>query len=150
MAVDGRQDPACQRSGFFLGTSLLDRVEPGMRCYRDEIFGPVLSVVRADTYDRALRIINENPYGNGVAIFTRDGAPPGNSNSTGCGDGGGERGDPVPVAYYASGDGKRPSSATCTSTVPKECSSTRAPKLLPAAGQIRAPVPVDLGFPQSR
>src|SRR6185503_16180317 len=46
VAVDGRQDPASQRDGFFLGTSLLDNVEPGMRCYHDEIFGPVLSVVR--------------------------------------------------------------------------------------------------------
>jgi malonate-semialdehyde dehydrogenase (acetylating)/methylmalonate-semialdehyde dehydrogenase len=56
-----------------LGLSLLDRVEPGMRCYEDEIFGPVLSIVRAASYDEALRIINENPYGNGTAIFTRDG-----------------------------------------------------------------------------
>src|SRR4029453_5861704 len=59
--------------GFFLGVSLLDHVTPEMDAYRDEIFGPVLSVVRAETYDDAVRMVNENPYGNGVAIFTRDG-----------------------------------------------------------------------------
>ena len=59
--------------GHFLGVSLLDNVKPGMRCYTDEIFGPVLSVMRAATYDEALRVINDNPYGNGTAIFTRDG-----------------------------------------------------------------------------
>ena len=59
--------------GFFLGVSLLDNVTPEMDAYKDEIFGPVLSVVRAETYDEAVRLVNENPYGNGVAIFTRDG-----------------------------------------------------------------------------
>ncbi len=73
VAVDGRTDKACQRSGFFLGATLLDHVKPGMRCYDDEIFGPVLSVVRVEKFDQALRIINDNPYGNGTAIFTRDG-----------------------------------------------------------------------------
>ena len=66
-------DAAAKRAGFFLGTSLIDHVKPGMSCYEDEIFGPVLSVVRVETYDEALRLINENPYGNGTAIFTRDG-----------------------------------------------------------------------------
>jgi malonate-semialdehyde dehydrogenase (acetylating)/methylmalonate-semialdehyde dehydrogenase len=72
VVVDGRRHdlPA---GGFYLGPSLLDRVEPGMDVYRDEIFGPVLCVVRAETYDDALRLVNGNPYGNGTAIFTRDG-----------------------------------------------------------------------------
>ena len=70
--VDGRE-AAPDGEGFFLGVSLLDDVTPAMDCYRDEIFGPVLSVVRADTYDEAVRLVNENPYGNGTAIFTRDG-----------------------------------------------------------------------------
>src|SRR5262249_27080136 len=73
LAVDGRRDPACRSNGFFLGTSLIDNAKPGMRCYEDEIFGPVLTVARVDTYDQALRMINTNPYGNGTAIFTRDG-----------------------------------------------------------------------------
>jgi malonate-semialdehyde dehydrogenase (acetylating)/methylmalonate-semialdehyde dehydrogenase len=59
--------------GFYLGASLFDRVAPSMRLYKDEIFGPVLSVVRAKNYDEALNICNEHDYGNGVAIFTRDG-----------------------------------------------------------------------------
>src|ERR1700722_11512905 len=60
-------------SGFFVGCSLLDDVKPGMRVYDDEIFGPVLSVVRVPTFDEALALVNDNPYGNGVALFTRDG-----------------------------------------------------------------------------
>src|SRR5437773_2301077 len=72
VVVDGRET-APDGDGFFLGVSLLDNVTPDMDAYRDEIFGPVLSVVRADTYDEAVGLANDNPYGNGVAIFTRDG-----------------------------------------------------------------------------
>ena len=72
VVADGRET-APDGDGFFLGVSLLDEVTPEMDAYRDEIFGPVLSVVRVDTYDEALRLINDNPYGNGTAIFTRDG-----------------------------------------------------------------------------
>ncbi|MGI4960014.1 MAG: CoA-acylating methylmalonate-semialdehyde dehydrogenase [Janthinobacterium lividum] len=60
-------------NGFFVGGSLFDNVTPDMRIYKEEIFGPVLTVVRADTYEDALRLPNEHQYGNGVAIFTRDG-----------------------------------------------------------------------------
>jgi malonate-semialdehyde dehydrogenase (acetylating)/methylmalonate-semialdehyde dehydrogenase len=59
--------------GFFVGVSLVDHVKPGMKVYEDEIFGPVLSVVRVETYDDAVELINANRYANGVAIFTRDG-----------------------------------------------------------------------------
>jgi malonate-semialdehyde dehydrogenase (acetylating)/methylmalonate-semialdehyde dehydrogenase len=59
--------------GFFVGCSLVDEVEPGMRLYDDEIFGPVLGVVRVATFDEAVALVNANPYGNGVALFTRDG-----------------------------------------------------------------------------
>ena len=62
-----------EKPGFFFGPSLLDHVTPEMRCYRDEIFGPVLSVVRVATYAEAIEVVNNNPYGNGVAVFTRDG-----------------------------------------------------------------------------
>ncbi len=74
IVVDGR-DLRLQgyEDGFFIGGSLFDHVEPGMRIYREEIFGPVLSVVRAADFDHALRLVNENEYGNGTAIFTRDG-----------------------------------------------------------------------------
>ena len=59
--------------GFFVGCSLLDDVKPGMRVYDDEIFGPVLSVVRVPSLTEALALVNGNPYGNGTALFTRDG-----------------------------------------------------------------------------
>jgi malonate-semialdehyde dehydrogenase (acetylating)/methylmalonate-semialdehyde dehydrogenase len=72
VVTDGRKT-APEGDGFFLGVTLLDDVTPAMDCYRDEIFGPVLSVVRTGTYDEAVRMVDENPYGNGVAIFTRDG-----------------------------------------------------------------------------
>jgi malonate-semialdehyde dehydrogenase (acetylating)/methylmalonate-semialdehyde dehydrogenase len=67
------EGPAPAGDGFFLGCSLLDDVKPGMRVYDDEIFGPVLGVVRVATFDEAVGLINANPYGNGVALFTRDG-----------------------------------------------------------------------------
>jgi malonate-semialdehyde dehydrogenase (acetylating) / methylmalonate-semialdehyde dehydrogenase len=75
LAVDGRMHPVIGggAGGFWLGPSVLDHVTPEMSCYRDEIFGPVLSVVRVPTYDDALRLVSENPYGNGVAIYTNDG-----------------------------------------------------------------------------
>jgi malonate-semialdehyde dehydrogenase (acetylating)/methylmalonate-semialdehyde dehydrogenase len=72
IVVDGRAR-AFDGDGFFLGVSLIDKVTPEMDVYRDEIFGPVLCVVRAGSYDEAVRLIDENPYGNGAAIFTRDG-----------------------------------------------------------------------------
>ncbi len=75
LAVDGRMHPVIGggADGFWLGPSVLDHVTPEMSCYRDEIFGPVLSVIRVPTYDDALRLVSENPYGNGVAIYTNDG-----------------------------------------------------------------------------
>jgi malonate-semialdehyde dehydrogenase (acetylating)/methylmalonate-semialdehyde dehydrogenase len=72
VVVDGRtlERPG---DGFFLGVTLLDGVTPDMDVYRDEIFGPVLCVVRAEHYDDAIELVNASPYGNGVALFTRDG-----------------------------------------------------------------------------
>ncbi len=74
LVVDGR---GCRiaggEHGYFLGGTLFDRVTPGMRIYRDEIFGPVLCIVRVADFASALRLVDENEYGNGAAIFTRDG-----------------------------------------------------------------------------
>jgi malonate-semialdehyde dehydrogenase (acetylating) / methylmalonate-semialdehyde dehydrogenase len=67
LTVDGRE------GGHFIGPTLFDRVTPGMRIYDEEIFGPVLLIARADSYDDALALVNANPYGNGAAIFTNDG-----------------------------------------------------------------------------
>jgi malonate-semialdehyde dehydrogenase (acetylating)/methylmalonate-semialdehyde dehydrogenase len=71
VVVDG--SGTLRGTGFFVGCSLLDDVKPGMRVYDDEIFGPVLGVVRVPTLDDALALVNDNPYGNGTALFTRDG-----------------------------------------------------------------------------
>ena len=74
LAIDGRAHPTGgDPDGFWLGPSVLDHVRPGMSCYTDEIFGPVLSVVRASSYEQAVGVVNSNPYGNGTAIFTNDG-----------------------------------------------------------------------------
>ena len=74
LAVDGRVvDPDGAPDGFWLGPTLFDRVDPSMSIYRDEIFGPVLSLVRVRSYDEALSLVNAHPYGNGTALFTRDG-----------------------------------------------------------------------------
>jgi malonate-semialdehyde dehydrogenase (acetylating) / methylmalonate-semialdehyde dehydrogenase len=73
LIVDGR-DARVPREGFFLGGSLFDRVRPSMRIYREEIFGPVLALVRAQSLGEAIELVNQHEYGNGVAIFTRNGA----------------------------------------------------------------------------
>ena len=73
VVADGREHDRYRGPGFFLGPSLIDNVTPRMACYRDEIFGPVLSVVRADSYEAAMRLLDASPWGNGAAIFTRDG-----------------------------------------------------------------------------
>src|ERR687889_1190755 len=74
LVVDGRdQEFDGAAEGFWLGPTLFDKVTPSMSIYTDEIFGPVLSVVRVDSYDDALELVNANPYGNGTAIFTNDG-----------------------------------------------------------------------------
>jgi malonate-semialdehyde dehydrogenase (acetylating)/methylmalonate-semialdehyde dehydrogenase len=74
LVVDGRElKLQGYENGFWLGGCLFDRVTPEMQIYKDEIFGPVLSVVRAPDFDTAIRLTNEHPYGNGAAIFTRDG-----------------------------------------------------------------------------
>jgi len=74
LVVDGRGFTVQgAENGYFVGPTLFDHVKPGMRIYDEEIFGPVLSVVRVDSYDEALELINAHEYGNGTAIFTRDG-----------------------------------------------------------------------------
>jgi len=76
LILDGRnpQIPAGYEAGNWVGATILDGVTPNMSCYTEEIFGPVLSVVRADTLDDAIQLLNANPYGNGCAIFTSSGA----------------------------------------------------------------------------
>ena len=74
LVLDGRAfEVAGREKGFFIGPTLFDQVKPDMKIYKDEIFGPVLVVLRAETLDEAIDLINRNPYGNGTAIFTRSG-----------------------------------------------------------------------------
>jgi malonate-semialdehyde dehydrogenase (acetylating)/methylmalonate-semialdehyde dehydrogenase len=108
LAVDGRQHPVSGGAeGFWLGPSVLDHVTPAMSCYRDEIFGPVLSVVRASGYDEAVKIVSENPYGNGTAIFTNDGGAARRfTHEVEVGMVGINVPIPVPMAYYSFGGWK--------------------------------------------
>lgn len=93
--------------GFWLGPTLLDNVTPDMSVYTDEIFGPVLSVLRVDTYDQALELINSNPYGNGTAIFTNDGGAARRfQNEVEVGMVGINVPIPVPMAYFSFGGWK--------------------------------------------
>jgi len=71
LVLDGR--PGAKGEGFFLGTTLFDQVKPQMSIYKDEIFGPVLVVLRANSIDEAIALVNKNPYANGTAIFTESG-----------------------------------------------------------------------------
>jgi malonate-semialdehyde dehydrogenase (acetylating) / methylmalonate-semialdehyde dehydrogenase len=109
LAVDGRDHPVTGGSadGFWLGPSVLDRVTPAMGCYADEIFGPVLSVVRASSYDEALAVVSGNPYGNGTAIFTNDGgAARRYTHEVEVGMVGINVPIPVPMAFYSFGGWK--------------------------------------------
>jgi malonate-semialdehyde dehydrogenase (acetylating) / methylmalonate-semialdehyde dehydrogenase len=73
LVVDGRENAQTRGEGFFLGACLFDHVKPEMKIYREEIFGPVLGVVRVNNFETALKMINDHEYGNGTSIFTRDG-----------------------------------------------------------------------------
>ncbi len=109
LAVDGRTHPVTggASDGFWLGPTLLDHVTPQMRAYQDEIFGPVLSVVRAASYADALAVINGNPYGNGTAIFTNDGGAARRfTHEVEVGMVGVNVPIPVPMAFYSFGGWK--------------------------------------------
>ncbi|WP_311202695.1 CoA-acylating methylmalonate-semialdehyde dehydrogenase [Actinophytocola gossypii] len=108
LVVDGRgHEVDGDADGFWLGPTLFDRVEPGMSLYTDEIFGPVLSVVRAPSYDAAVELVNGNPYGNGTAIFTNDGGAARRfQHEVEVGMVGVNVPIPVPVGYYSFGGWK--------------------------------------------
>jgi malonate-semialdehyde dehydrogenase (acetylating)/methylmalonate-semialdehyde dehydrogenase len=108
LVEDGREVKiAGHDEGFFVGPCLFDRVTPEMTIYTDEIFGPVLSVVRAESYDRAIQLVNNSPYANGVAIFTNDGGAARRFQSeVQAGMVGINVPIPVPMAYYSFGGWK--------------------------------------------
>ena len=109
LVVDGRGlGVEGHDAGFFLGPCLFDGVSPAMSIYRDEIFGPVLSVVRVDRYDDAVELLSANPYANGVAIFTRDGGAARRfEREVDAGMVGVNVPIPVPMAYYSFGGWKQ-------------------------------------------
>ncbi len=107
LAVDGRENPL-GTDGFFLGATLFDRVTPSMRIYREEIFGPVLSLVRVSNFDEALELVNAHEFGNGTAIFTRDGdAARTFAHGVKVGMVGVNVPIPVPMAFHSFGGWKR-------------------------------------------
>jgi malonate-semialdehyde dehydrogenase (acetylating)/methylmalonate-semialdehyde dehydrogenase len=151
VAVDGRRNAVSESAGFFLGPSLLDQVQPGMRCYRDEIFGPVLGIVRADTYDQALRLINDNPFGNGVAIFTRDGGAARQFQfDVEAGMVGINVPIPVPVAYYSFGGWKASLFGDLHIYGPEGVQFYTRGKVVTSRWPDPGTSRVDLGFPQAR
>lgn len=108
VVVDGREPTVDgEPGGFWLGPTLFDHVTPDMTIYTDEIFGPVLAVLRVPTYDAALELVNSNPYGNGTAIFTNDGgAARRYQHDVEVGMVGINVPVPVPMAYYSFGGWK--------------------------------------------
>jgi len=151
VVVDGRQDPITQSEGFFLGTSLLDNVKPGMKCYEDEIFGPVLGVARVKTYDEAVKMVNEHPYGNGTAIFTRDGGAARQFQfDVEAGMVGINVPIPVPVAYYSFGGWKASLFGDLHMYGPEGVQFYTRAKVVTSRWPDPSTSKVDLGFPQVR
>ena len=105
VVLDGAKPPV--QEGFFLGTTLFDHVKPGMEIYKNEIFGPVLVVLRADSIEEAIALVNRNPYANGTAIFTESGGAARRfENEIQVGMVGVNVPIPVPMAYYSFGGWK--------------------------------------------
>jgi len=150
VVVDGRaQDVPCE--GFFLGTTLLDHVTPEMTVYTDEIFGPVLCVVRAQTYEQGLALINDNPYANGTAIFTRDGgAARAFQFDVEVGMVGINVPVPVPVAYYSFGGWKASLFGDSHMYGAEGMSFYTRGKVVTSRWPDPATSTVDLGFPRTR
>ena len=151
VVVDGRDAPVSSGPGFFLGASLVDKVPTDSPLYTDEIFGPVLSVVRVDTYEEALRLVNENPYGNGTAIFTRDGGAARRFQyDVNCGMVGVNVPVPVPVAYYSFGGWKSSLFGDLHMYGPEGIQFYTRGKVVTARWPDPSTSEVDLGFPKVR
>src|SRR5436309_3021387 len=148
--TDGRES-APDGDGFFLGVTLLDDVGPEMDVYKDEIFEPVLGVTRVNTYDEAVRLVNENPYGNGVAIFTRDGGVARQFQfDVNVGMVGINVPIPVPVAYYSFGGWKNSLFGDLHVYGPEGIQFYTRGKVVTSRWPDPATSKVDLGFPQTR
>jgi malonate-semialdehyde dehydrogenase (acetylating)/methylmalonate-semialdehyde dehydrogenase len=152
LVVDGREHVLYQEGkGFFLGVSLLDRVSPEMECYRNEIFGPVLEIIRVPTYAEAVGLVNDNPHGNGTAIFTRDGGVARqfqfevNTGMVGI-----NVPIPVPVAYYSFGGWKASLFGDLHMYGPEGVQFYTRAKVVTSRWPDPGTSKVDLGFPRTR
>jgi len=146
VVVDG--SAAADREGFFMGCSLIDHVEPGMAVYDDEIFGPVLSVVRVSSFDDALALVNANPYGNGVALFSRDGGAARRfERDVNVGMVGINVPIPVPVAWHSFGGWKASLFGDAPIYGPEGIRFYTHPKVVTTRWPDPASSVIDLGFP---
>ena len=147
--VDGREGAPAE--GFFLRPSLIDDVKPGMKAYEDEIFGPVLGVTRVGTYEEAVTLVNDSPYGNGTAIFTRDGGAARQFQfDVQAGMVGINVPIPVPVAYYSFGGWKASLFGDRHIYGPEGIDFYTRGKVVTSRWPDPATSSVDLGFPQTR
>ncbi|MCX6519349.1 MAG: CoA-acylating methylmalonate-semialdehyde dehydrogenase [Actinobacteria bacterium] len=150
VVVDGRQG-APDNGGFFLNPSLIDHAKPGMKCYDDEIFGPVLTVTRIGSYDEGLQLINDNLYGNGTAIFTRDGGVARQFEfDVQVGMVGVNVPIPVPVSYYSFGGWKASLFGDQHMYGPDGINFFTRTKVVTSRWPDPRTSTVDLGFPQNR
>jgi malonate-semialdehyde dehydrogenase (acetylating)/methylmalonate-semialdehyde dehydrogenase len=149
VVVDGRDGlPA---DGFFLNPTLLDGVTPTMKAYQDEIFGPVLSVTRVGSYDEGVALINANPYGNGTAIFTRDGGAARQFQwDANVGMIGVNVPIPVPVSYYSFGGWKASLFGDTHMYGPEGVNFYTRGKVVTSRWPDPHTSSVDLGFPTTR
>jgi malonate-semialdehyde dehydrogenase (acetylating)/methylmalonate-semialdehyde dehydrogenase len=152
VVADGREHSLYRESdGFFLGVSLIDNVSTEMDAYKDEIFGPVLIVVRVPTYADAVAMINENPYGNGTAIFTRDGGAARQFQfEVNAGMVGVNVPIPVPVAYYSFGGWKQSLFGDLHMYGPEGIQFYTRAKIVTQRWPDPGTSKIDLGFPRTR
>jgi malonate-semialdehyde dehydrogenase (acetylating)/methylmalonate-semialdehyde dehydrogenase len=150
VVVDGREGDLPE-SGYFLGPTLLDHVTPEMTVYRDEIFGPVLGVVRVETFDEGLALINANPFANGTAIFTRDGGAARRFQfEVEVGMVGINVPIPVPVSYYSFGGWKASLFGDTHMYGPEGINFYTRGKVVTSRWPDPSTSSVDLGFPRTR
>ncbi|MDO8307329.1 MAG: CoA-acylating methylmalonate-semialdehyde dehydrogenase [Actinomycetota bacterium] len=150
VVVDGRHNDL-PPEGFFLAPSLIDHVKPGMKAYDDEIFGPVLTVTRVDTYEEAVELVNRHQYGNGTAIFTRDGGAARQFQfDIQVGMVGINVPIPVPVAYYSFGGWKSSIFGDANIYGPAGIEFYTRTKTVTSRWPDPSTSSVDLGFPRTR
>jgi malonate-semialdehyde dehydrogenase (acetylating) / methylmalonate-semialdehyde dehydrogenase len=149
VVVDGREGALGE--GFFLNPSLIDHAKPGMACYDDEIFGPVLTVTRVHGYEDGVQLINDNQYGNGTAIFTRDGGAARQFEfDVQVGMVGINVPIPVPVSYYSFGGWKASLFGDTHMYGPEGVNFFTKTKVVTSRWPDPRTSSVDLGFPQNR